>query len=214
MTLTSAQHRLLSRATQRDDRALELPANLKGGAAAKVATKLLADGLVEEIKSGDLPVWRRGEDKEPRSLRLTKTGLKAIDVSGRAAAPDATGKRRQAPSVSATPKPSCPKAPGKSARHHRTKAQTERAGRDRSAAGSKQDSVIALLRRSAGATIPAIMQVTGWQPHSVRGFFAGVVRKKLSLDLESEKVGDERVYRIVDAKPAKATSPRRPRKAA
>jgi hypothetical protein len=64
MTLTSTQHRLLSRAAQRDDHALELPGNLKGGAAAKVAAKLLADGLVEEIGSGDLPVWRHGEDKE------------------------------------------------------------------------------------------------------------------------------------------------------
>jgi hypothetical protein len=54
-----------------------------------------------------------------------------------------------------------------------------------------------MLSRSKGTTIPAIMRTTGWQQHSVRGFFAGVVRKKLGLDLISHKTGDHRVYRIV-----------------
>jgi hypothetical protein len=44
------------------------------------------------------------------------------------------------------------------------------------------------------------MRSTGWQPHTVRGFLAAVVRKKLGLRLESEKADGERVYRIVDGK--------------
>ena len=61
---------------------------------------------------------------------------------------------------------------------------------------SKQDQVLRLLRGPSGVTIEKITQATGWQVHSVRGFFAGVVRKKLGLNLQSEKTDGERVYRI------------------
>lgn len=72
---------------------------------------------------------------------------------------------------------------------------------------SKQADVITMLRRPEGATISAIMKVTGWQQHSVRGFFAGIVRKKFGLTLESQKPDDgERIYRIVAGKPDKPKS--------
>ena len=71
-----------------------------------------------------------------------------------------------------------------------------KAKRPNSEAGSKQDSVIAMLKSPAGATIDAMMKATGWQQHSVRGFLAGVVRKRLKLKLGSKKVDGKRVYRI------------------
>ncbi|MEA3135321.1 MAG: hypothetical protein QOG17_3167 [Gammaproteobacteria bacterium] len=69
---------------------------------------------------------------------------------------------------------------------------------------TKHARIIALLRAPAG-TIVAIMTATGWQQHSVRGFLAGVVRKKLRLNLISEQTDKGRVYRIKDAKASSAT---------
>ena len=83
-------------------------------------------------------------------------------------------------------------------------ADTKKPTQPKSPANSKQAEVIALLSRPQGSTIPVIIKATGWQQHSVRGFFAGVVRKKLGLTLESEKTDGERVYHIVAGKPAKA----------
>src|SRR5262245_58074191 len=75
-------------------------------------------------------------------------------------------------------------------------------------AGSKQSRVIAMLQSPGGATIAAMMKATGWQQHSVRGFLAGVVRKRLKLKLGSKKVDGTRIYRIAGVEGGKP----RPRK--
>jgi hypothetical protein len=74
--------------------------------------------------------------------------------------------------------------------------------------GTKHDRIIAMLRTPAGATIAAIVVATEWQQHSVRGFLAGVVRKKLGLNLVSEQTDKGRVYRIKDGKTSPATPDR------
>jgi hypothetical protein len=73
---------------------------------------------------------------------------------------------------------------------------------------TKHARIIAMLRAPAGATIAAIMTTTEWQQHSVRGFLAGVVRKRLGLNLVSEQTDKGRVYRIKDGKASSATADR------
>jgi hypothetical protein len=66
-------------------------------------------------------------------------------------------------------------------------------------AASKQSRIVTMLGSPGGATIGAMMKATGWQQHSVRGFLAGVVRKKLKLKLDSKKIDGTRVYSIKGA---------------
>jgi hypothetical protein len=69
------------------------------------------------------------------------------------------------------------------------------------ATGSKQARLIALLNSPAGGTLKQMMSLTGWQAHSVRGVISGILRKKLGLDVQCAKSGnnDARIYRIVTA---------------
>lgn len=105
-------------------------------------------------------------------------------------------------SAGVLPKTRSPGQKGKSAPTTGGKPQRSSAVKPVASAASKQDRVVAMLRRKDGASIAAIMRVTGWQQHSVRGFFAGVVRKKLRLNLTSEETSGKRIYRIAPGKTA------------
>jgi hypothetical protein len=106
-------------------------------------------------------------------------------------------------------KPAAPVPAAKS-----TSPTSGEAKRKQAIAGSKQARVITMLQSPSGATIAAMMNATGWQRHSVRGFLAGIVRKKLKLNLNSKKVDGGRVYSIKGALTIKASARQSNRRAA
>jgi len=213
MKLSDTQLMILSSASQRTDHAAVLPANLKGSAANKVVSKLLNEKLLQELRAkDDMPVWRRGDDNRPYSLRITRAGLKAIEVEDVAEASDnnaaADPDKAAAADVSTEAKSS--ERPNRTRRSGAKKnaavsAKATKASSDRVKPDSKQDRIIALLQRPEGATLDALVKETEWQKHSVRGFLAGTVRKKLKLPLLSEKIDGVRNYRIGTARAAKTT---------
>ena len=206
MKLSDAQLMILSSASQRTDHAAVLPANLKGSAANKVVNKLLNEKLLQELRAkDDMPIWRRGDDNRPYSLQITKAGLKAIEVEDVAV-----------PDVSTAAKSSERPSRAKRSGAKKTAAVSPRAAKassDRTKPESKQDRIVALLQRPEGAALDALVKETEWQKHSVRGFLAGTVRKKLKLPLLSEKIDGVRNYRIGTAKAAKTKKTSATRKA-
>jgi hypothetical protein len=212
MKLSDTQLLILSSASQRADRTALLPANLKGGAAKKVVDQLLKENLLQELHAkDDMPVWRRGDDNRPYSLRITKAGLKAIKVEDVAAASDdsaATGSNAVAAAAgSGQAKSSERRSLAKRSGTKKTAAVSAKAIKpptNRAKPESKQGKIVTLLQRPKGATLDALVKETQWQEHSVRGFLAGTVRKKLKLPLLSEKIDGVRTYWIGRGKAAKS----------
>src|SRR5262249_16859513 len=92
------------------------------------------------------------------------------------------------------------------AQHAKKPAKTGKVVSVSNRSGTKQEMVLGLLKQPKATTIAAIMKAPGWQQHSVRGFFAGIVCKKLGLTLTSEKTDGERIYRVTAGKLTKSKS--------
>jgi hypothetical protein len=179
--LTNTQLVMLSAAAQRDDRCLVASPNLKGGAAQKVAAKLVGAGLANEVRAEvGTPVWRR--DKQAGqfySLKLTATGAKAIAVDDRSA-PEGTedgGQREQADAM----EPAIARL-----------ARPLSAPRD----GTKLGQVIKLLRRDDGATIDDLIAATGWLAHTTRAALTGLRKRGYAVTIDRSDKERGSTYRI------------------
>ena len=170
--LSDTQAVILSAACAREDgMVFPVTARLKGGAVGNVCKSLLKLGLIEEVPATDLnTVWRHDEERGPITLRATPLAFSTLGIT--------EDPEQQPDSLAET-------------------APTPEPARRRS--GTKQETVIAMLRAEGGATIEEIMAATNWASHTTRGFLSGALKKKLGLTITSEKVeGRGRCYMIVE----------------
>jgi hypothetical protein len=156
---------------------------------AKLATKWPARRLVEIWNSiPGFAVVRKFTDRKSAVSRIWKA-IQTLSNSGAAEVASLVSKRSSESTLSAKSKPT------KASQSKRAKTAYKAADSVRE--GSKTATVLGLLRRKGGATLKQIMDTTGWQAHSVRGFISGALGTKMGLPVESVKRGDgERVYQI------------------
>jgi hypothetical protein len=153
--------------------------------------------LAEERRTiNGAPEWRRDQEHRPLGLFITKSGLLALGL---------TESEKTTPAQAAASMPRQRKTAVAKPRRRASKQTPVGSKRREMASQSKQDVVIQMLRRQSGVTIKDVIAKTGWQSHSVRGFFSGLVKKKLNLPLVSD-VGKDGVRRYHIAQLASAKS--------
>ena len=187
--LSDSQLVVLSTASQRADGCVfPITLKLKGNAIGNVLKSLLAKGLLDEVPGrADDTLWRY-DDGAPLTLRASPAAYRHLGIDAEAAS-----------ATDALPDRDRPSGKRKPAKADRAAAIVEEKPRKEPTVrkDSKQAQLIAMLRRAKGATIAEIAEAFKWQPHTARGVIAGALKKKLGLEVVSEKSERRgRVYRI------------------
>jgi hypothetical protein len=187
--LTETQTIILSAGARRPDNiALPLPKGLAGAAAKMAVNRMIALGWLQEVDANlrrNEPLWYETGDGHGTTLVVTDAGLLAIGIepidantapTGALGAPTEEPRSRSTTKSRPTPMP-----------------HTQREG-------TKQSTLIAMLRAPEGATMEAIIAATGWQAHSARGAMSGALKKRLGLNVTSETEDQRgRVYKLCGA---------------
>jgi hypothetical protein len=195
--LIDTQLIVLAAAASRDDGIAVVAAKLNRAAASKVGASLVTRKLMRAVRSKPrMPVWRKGEDDRAISLMITRAGRAAIRVEKDVTAQALRASNRQS---------------------QENDAQTiEERPQDRSGAkesidhgaasprnGTKQALVIEMLCAKGGATLSALVEVTGWLPHTTRAALTGLRKRGFSIERSREE-GSDSIYRIVSGPAAAA----------
>lgn len=171
--LTETQRLILTRASARPGNlALPLPEGLHGAAAKMAIGRMIKLGWIEEVEANirrKEPLWRETGDGHGTTLIATEAGLDAVGIDP-VVVKTMAGLRDAKPEAIAAAQRS----------------------------GTKQAQLISMLRAPEGASIAEIAEATGWQHHSIRGAISGSLKKKLGLEVTSEKIERRgRVYKLV-----------------
>jgi hypothetical protein len=178
--LSDTQLVVLSKAAARDDGIATVPEGLNKAAAAKVAASLVSRKLMREIRSKpDMRAWRDDEEGRGTSLVITREGRQAIGIEdgendGSNQLPAAKNERAGVQQRSRRKRP---------------------ASIDEPRAGSKQALIIKMLSRKSGATLDALVEATGWLPHTTRAALTGLRKRGYAVLLERQD-GKPSLYRI------------------
>ena len=178
-------------ACQRPDRCVfPITARLKGNAAGNVLKSLLNKGLIKEVRAKrDDTVWRHDEERGRMTLVPTKAAFATLGIDAQETSAEDETESTPNDSKDAGEEPKA---------QRKAKSRASRTAAPRSRDGSKQAQLIAMLRRAKGATVDEIAEALSWQPHTVRGAIAGALKKKLGLDVTSEKDDKRgRIYRVI-----------------
>ena len=208
MKLSDTQGLILGQASRHEQGLAAAPKTLPAAARNAVFRSMLKNGLLAECAAPRECLglaWREDADGARVALRITDAGLRAIGVApgegGGAAAGSRPDESTDAPEVEA-PETGQPSAADRAPSPPRPAPRKPREG-------TKREVVLTMLRRPGGATVAQIAGATGWAPHTVRGFFAGLKKRGVEVavlervrQLGPDKTGGKggyTVYRVAEA---------------